>query len=331
MRDILARSLKLTARYATLTALIGVGALVALMAIDRWSAAGRNEMIARSHAEPAYGAPPGPFAGGRSITDLDVPKEATLFGERVPLENWELRQRFEREFYSNWNEASNLVIWWNRSGRYFPMIHKMLEEAGLPTDLEYLAVAESGLTNVKSPANANGFWQFIPGTAQRFGLRVDDLIDERLDPEKATKAAIAYFKYMKGVLPTWTLVAAGYNMGEDNVKTAMDWQHATSYWNLFINEETMRYVFRIAAIKELMAHGDKYGFDFGRLKPYHTPAVKYVTVNGPVSSISDWAQSQGYLYKDVKILNPWLAGRSIPAGTWQVALPLTDNDRPVVK
>src|ERR1044071_6629225 len=194
MREVVARTLKRSIQYGALSVLVGIGALVALMAIDRWSAAGRHDMIERSHAEPAYGAPPGPFAGGRSITDLEVPKEATLFGERIPLENWELRQRFEREFYSNWNEASNLVIWWNRSGRYFPMIHKMLEEAGLPTDLEYLAVAESGLTNVKSPANANGFWQFIPGTAQRFGLRVDDLIDERLDPEKATKAAIAYFK-----------------------------------------------------------------------------------------------------------------------------------------
>ena len=142
----------------------------------------------------------------------------------------------------------------------------MLKEADLPDDLKWLAVAESGLTNVKSPANANGMWQFIPGTAQRFGLRVDDAIDERLDPEKATKAAIAYFKFIKSSLPSWTLVAAGYNMGEDNVATAMQWQHATNYWNLYINEETMRYVFRIAAIKELMSHGEKYGLDFDHLK-----------------------------------------------------------------
>src|SRR5438045_2955867 len=261
MFQLLKRIARRTAQNVALAALVGIAVLVALMVADRWSAgrhAAHQAKDARTHIEPAYGEPqPGPFAGGRSITELDIPKEVTLFGEKIPLENWELRERFEREFYSNWNGGSNLVIWWKRSGRYFPMVRKMLADAGLPEDLVYLAVAESGLANVKSPANANGFWQFIPGTAQRFGLRVDDLIDERLDPEKATKAAIAYLKDMKTMLPSWTLVAAGYNMGEDNVKTAMDWQHAESYWNLFINEETMRYIFRIAALKELMSHGEK--------------------------------------------------------------------------
>ncbi|MDP4200589.1 MAG: lytic transglycosylase domain-containing protein [Bacteroidota bacterium] len=321
-------------RNLALGVVVSVGVLLALMVVDRWSAGHNALEISRTQAAPPFGEPgyaPGPFAGGRSITDLELPKEVSIFGERVPLENWEMRERFEREFYYNWNNASALVIWWNRSGRYFPMIHKMLEDAGLPTDLQYLAVAESGLANIKSPANANGFWQFIPGTAQRFGLRVDDLIDERLDPEKATRAAIAYFKYMKSMFSTWTLVAAGYNMGEDNVATAMQWQHAESYWNLNLNDETMRYVFRIAALKELMTHGDKYGLDFGHLKPYHTPAVKYASVTGPIASISDWAFGMGYLYKDVKVLNPWLAGRSIPSGTWQIALPLTEADRPVIR
>ncbi|HZK76421.1 MAG TPA: lytic transglycosylase domain-containing protein, partial [Candidatus Kapabacteria bacterium] len=188
-----------------------------------------------------------------------------------------------------------------------------------------------GLANVKSPANALGFWQFIPQTAQRFGLRVDDLIDERLDPEKSTHAAIAYFKYMKSLLPTWTLVAAGYNMGEENVLEAMQWQHAMSYWDLYLNDETMRYVFRIAAIKELMAHGAKYGLDFSRLTPDYVPEMKHVTVRGPIASIADWAFSQGFLYKDVKVLNPWLIGRSIPDGTFTIALPSTDEDRASVK
>ncbi len=321
---------KRSVRNLALGVVVSVGVLIALMVVDRWSAGQHALEISRTHAARVYG-DSGAFGGALSITALQLPKEVTLFGERLPIDNWAMRERFEREFYSNWKNANNLVIWWERSGRYFPMFHSMLEEAGLPTDLEYLAVAESGLENIKSPANANGFWQFIPGTAKRFGLRVDDLIDERLDPEKATRAAIAYFKYMKSILPTWTLVAAGYNMGEDNVMTAMQWQHATSFWNLYVNDETMRYIFRIAALKELMTHGDKYGLDFGNLKPYHTPAVKYVTVKGPVESISDMAFSMGYLYGDVKVLNPWLCSRSIPAGTWKIALPLTESDRPVVR
>ena len=326
-QTIMLNLVKRSARVLSQGVLVGLGVLVALMIVDRWNAGRYALEISRSHAEPAYG----PFSGGKSITDLDLPKEITIFGERVPLEKWEFRERFEREFYSNYGNAYNLVIWWERSGRAFPVIASMLKAAGLPEDLEYLAVAESGLTNVKSPANANGVWQFIPGTAQRFGLRVDDLIDERLDLVKSTKAAISYFQYMKSKFDTWTLVAAGYNMGEDNVATAMQWQHSTSYWNLFLNDETMRYVFRIAALKELMTHGDKYGLDFGHLRPFRTPGLRYVTVNGPISSISDWAFGQGYQYKDVKVLNPWLAGRSIPEGTWQIALPLTDEDRTTVK
>ena len=307
--------------------LLVLGILCILMVFDRWNESEYAITLARARFVAAN-----PSAALTNIiTDIEVPTDVTLFGERLPLENWEIRERFEREFYYNYNNAYQLVIWWERSGRYFPMVRAMLSNAGLPSDLAYLAVAESGLANVKSPANANGFWQFIPGTALRFRLRVDDLIDERLDPAKATRAAIAYFQFMKSELPIWTLVAAGYNMGEDNVLQAMQWQHATSYWNLYLNDETMRYVFRIAAIKELMTNAEKYGLDFQNLKPYRTPAVHYVSVTGPIASIADWAFSQGYLYKDVKVLNPWLIGRSIPAGSWQIALPLTDEDRATIK
>ena len=304
--------------------------LIIIAAIDRWNESKYAMAFARVHAttsNPLEASTP----SAHSITEIEVPTEVELFGERLPLANWEIRERFEREFYYNYNNAYQIVIWWKRSGRYFPLVHTMLENAGLPTDLEYLAVAESGLANVKSPANANGFWQFIPQTAQRFGLRIDDAIDERLDPEKATRAAIDYFKFMKSKLGAWTLVAAGYNMGEDNVAQAMQWQHTTNYWNLYINDETMRYVFRIAAIKELMTHADKYGLDFSHLQPYHTPAVRYQMVAGPITSIADWAYQQGFLYKDVKVLNPWLIGRSIPKGNYQIALPLSDGDRPTVK
>jgi membrane-bound lytic murein transglycosylase D len=320
------------AQRGALAALIIAGLLVVIVFIDRWNESQYAIELARIRAASHITNQISPSGmPDNIITEIQVPTDVTLFGERLPLENWEIRERFEREFYYNYNSAWQIVVWWKRSGRYFPMVHAMLESAGLPTDLEYLAVAESGLANVKSPANANGFWQFIPGTAKRFGLRVDDAIDERLDPAKATRAAIAYFKYMKSILPTWTLVAAGYNMGEDNVQQAMQWQHATSYWNLYVNDETMRYVFRIAAIKELMSHADKYGLDFSDLKPYRTPAVHYVTVSGPVASISDWAYQYGVLYKDVKVLNPWLIGRSIPSGTYQIALPLSEEDRATVK
>jgi len=316
---------KIGIKNIAIGALVGVAFLILFVIVDRWNAAQYSDQISKIHVQAPT------QTGAASIADLQVPQQVTLFGEQLPLDNWYIREQFERDFYYNWNNASSLIIWWQRSGKYFGMIEKMLKDAGLPDDLKYLAVAESGLVNVKSSANANGFWQFIPQTAQRFGLRVDDLIDERLDPVKSTTAAMAYFKYMKSMLPTWTLVAAGYNMGEVNVLQAMQWQHVTSYWDLYLNDETMRYVFRIAAIKELMLHGAKYGLDFSRLIPYRTPQIKRVAVHGPVASIADWAMEQGYLYKDVKVLNPWLIGRSIPTGTFTIALPSTDEDRASVK
>ncbi|SRR5579883_9410 len=305
--------------------LIAVALIVLVVVIDRFNAS--QYQLATTHST----VPSTPILTTKGITDIELPKELTIFGEPMPLDNWDIRERFEREFYYNWNNASQIVIWWQRSGRYFAGIEKMLRDAGLPTDLEYLAIAESGLANVKSPANANGFWQFIPQTAQRFGLRVDDLIDERLDPVKSTRAAVAYLKYMRSLLPSWTLVAAGYNMGEDNVAQALQWQHAGSYWDLFVNDETMRYVFRIAAIKELITHADRYGLNLSKLTPYRMPQVRYVAVRGPIASIADWAYSQGYLYKDIKVLNPWLIGRSIPSGTYNIAVPSTDEDRAAPK
>jgi len=308
-------------------AFIAILLLVVLAVMDRWNASMYAEKIAQIKIPPRA-----PASGSiATIADLPLPTEETLFGEQIPLGNWFIGQQYDREFYYNWNIASALLLWWQRSGIYFPMIEAELHKAGLPDDLKYLAVAESGLTNVKSSANANGFWQFIPQTAQRFGLRVDDLIDERLDPEKSTHAAIAYFQYMRTRLPSWPLVAAGYNMGEDNVATSMQWQHAESYWDLFVNDETMRYVFRIAAIKELMSHADRYGLYFDRLAPWRAPQVRHVTVHGPIASIADWAVEHGCLYKDIKVLNPWLVGRSIPNGTFEIALPATDNDRASIK
>jgi membrane-bound lytic murein transglycosylase D len=131
-------------------------------------------------------------------------------------------------------------------------------------------------------------------------------------------------------VPQWTMVAAGYNMGEGNVASVRQQQRQESYWNWYINEETMRYVYRIAAIKELMEHGEKYGLEFNRVKPFTLPETKTVSVNGPIASIADWALAQGYSYKDVKILNPWIVGRTLPSGNWQIDLPKDDDDRTTV-
>ncbi len=313
-------------RLLTYGILAGLVVLVVAMTLDRYTFS--EYALVESHAQSVH--EDAPTNAGLNVTQIQPPMTATIFGERIPLENWDIRERYEREFYYNFNNADQILLEWKRAQRLFPNVDKALAAAGLPSDLKYLAVAESGLKNVKSPANANGFWQFIPGTGITYGLRVDDLIDERLDPDKSTAAAVRYFQKMKRDLPTWTLVAAGYNMGEDNVRQAMDWQHQTSYWNLYLNDETMRYVFRVAVMKELLENGQKYGLNFAKTMPFRDVQTKTITVQGPIPSVSDWAQQQGYSYKDVKLLNPWIVARTLPAGSWTLKLPATDQDRATV-
>jgi hypothetical protein len=266
-----------------------------------------------------------------SITSISPPEEATLFGKKIPLQNWEIRERFEREFYYNYSNADQLLLWWKRLGRWEPMIDSMLSAAGLPQDFKYLMVAESGVRNVQSPAKANGFWQFIPPTAQKWGLRVDDEIDERLDPILSTQAAIRYLSKLKNQFNgDYFLVSASYNMSEDNVEEVLSYQHQSSFWNLYVNEETMRYLLRIAIIKEFFEHGARYGLHFESAMPYKMHSVKVVSVTGPIASIADWAVSQGYSYKDIKIYNPRFIARDIPKGTFEIRLPATDADRTTV-
>ncbi|MFI5263708.1 MAG: lytic transglycosylase domain-containing protein [Candidatus Kapaibacterium sp.] len=268
----------------------------------------------------------------KNITAITLPTEAYLFDKKLPFDNWEVHERFEREFYYNYTNADQLLLWWKRLKRWEPMIDSMLDSAGLSRDFKYLMIAESGIRNVQSPARANGYWQFIAPTAERWGLRVDSYIDERLDPVLSTQAAIRYLSKLKTQFNgDYLLVAASYNMGESGVEEALDEQKQSSFWNLYVNEETMRYPVRISVIKELLEHGPRYGFHFEKTTPYTMHSLKMVTVQGPVSSIADWALKQGYTYKDVKFFNPRFIAHSIPSGTYEIRLPATDADRTTVK
>ncbi len=267
----------------------------------------------------------------RNVTSITLPTELYLFGKKMPLENWDVRERFEREFYYNYTNSDQLLLWYKRLKRWEHIVDSSLDANKLDRDFKYLMVAESGVRNVESPAKANGFWQFIPPTAQLWGLRVDNDIDERLDPALSTAAAMRYLTKLRDEFHgDLLLTAAAYNMNETNVEQVLAYQHQTSYWNIFVNEETMRYIFRIAAIKELLEHGPRYGLRFPAVSPYLPWDIRYVSVSGPIESIADWAIEKGYSYKDVKIYNPWLIGRSIPSGNFQIALPATEKARTTI-
>lgn len=268
----------------------------------------------------------------RNITEVKPPQDAYLFEKKIPLDNWEVRERFEREFYYNYQNADQLVLWFKRLKRWEPMIDSMLDAAGLSRDFKYLMIAESGVRNVQSPAHANGYWQFIPGTAQHWGLRVDQYIDDRLDPILSTQAATHYLSKLKAEFSgDYVLCAAGYNMGEAGLEDALSEQHQSTFWNLYVNEETMRYPLRIAVIKEFLEHGARYGFHFENTVPYKRSMLKTINIQGPISSIADWAMKEGYTYKDVKIFNPRFIAHNIPQGSYEIRLPADDAARATVK
>jgi hypothetical protein len=237
----------------------------------------------------------------------------TFCGEKVPLDIPEVRERAEREFYLNLQTPGQLILYIKRAGRFFPLFEQMFKEEHVPDDLKYLAVAESALFMARSPKDAIGVWQFMEPTARSMGLRVDEFIDERRHVGKSTKAAIQYLKSGYSASKSWSLAAAGYNMGHGSVKENIDFQKGETFYDLFLNEETSRYILRIAIIKELMEHAKKYGLNISEEDIYKPSKVKTVKVDRPIVDLAEWAINNGTSYKDVKLLNPWILKRALPA------------------
>lgn len=235
-----------------------------------------------------------------------IPDSIWLCGELVPQSNWEVRERLERELLSNTYWQSNTLLLLKRSGKYFPMMDRILKEEGVPTDFKYLAVAESGLTNAVSPAGARGVWQFMKSTGEAYGLEINNEIDERYHLEKATRAACAYLKKAKAELGTWTLAAAAYNRGLYGVKRDLSSQKVDTYYDLYMNTETSRYVFRLIAYKLIMENPAKYGFNLKRGEYYTDVPTVNIAVDSTITDLAEFAIVNGTNYKTVRLLNPWI-------------------------
>jgi len=228
-------------------------------------------------------------------------------GEALPMDNFDVVERLDREILRNSYYHSNTLLILKRLQRFFPVIEPILAEHGVPNDLKYLAVIESDLTNAKSPAGARGMWQFMRGTAGDYRLEVNKEVDERYHVEKATHAACKYLKKYNEKFGSWTLAAAAYNMGARGLQNEMTAQRFDNYYDLNLNEETGRYVFRIVAIKEILNNPQNYGFDLGQQEAY-PPLHDFslVEVDGAVPSWGEFAKKYGTTYRMLKVYNPWL-------------------------
>lgn len=242
---------------------------------------------------------------------FEIPSQANFAGEKMPLHLLDVKERFDREMIVNTNLHGTTILTLKRAERFFPVIEPILKKNGIPDDFKYLCVIESTLSNAVSPAGASGFWQFMKGTAKDYGLVVDETIDERYDLVKATEKACQYFKDAKEKFGSWTLVAASYNRGMAGITRALDSQYVNDYYDLFLNQETSRYVFRIVALKEIMSNTDKYGFTIPKKEKYAPVKTKKVMVNYDIDDLALFAKDQGINYKLLKLYNPWLVNTNL--------------------
>ncbi len=251
------------------------------------------------------------FPQGYRIISPRVPDNLDFCGEEVPLENYEVYERIDRELVVNTYFHSATIIEMKRANRWFPVVEPILKANGIPDDFKYLMVAESGISNAVSPAGASGYWQFIEETALKYGLEVNSEIDERYNLEKSTEAACRYLHDADSLFGNWTMVAASYNMGFLNTQKQIERQKANNYYNLVLNSETSRYIARIVAIKEIMTHPPKYGFDIKEQDLYNQMPYKLVRISGPVDDLADFAFGYGINYKTLKLYNPWLRDNTL--------------------
>ena len=257
------------------------------------------------------------------ISSLRIPTAIELCGERVPVENQEVRERFEKELLLSLWDRPQVILWLKRSRRYMPTIEQMLKENGLPEDLKYVAVAESALRpHVRSGRGARGFWQFMAGTGRKYGLAINRRIDERRNLFASTRAAIQYFKDLHKTFGSWTLAIAAFNMGEVGLMTEMMEQDTDNYYALYLPLETQRFVFRILSVKMIFSDPARYGFRLNEEDYYPPLTFDRVEVTCeremPIQVI---AKAAGTHFKVIKDLNPEIRGHYLAKGSHNILVP----------
>ncbi len=235
-----------------------------------------------------------------------LPDTMSFAGEKVPLSTYYVHEGLDLEVITNMYRHSSTMLYFKRANRYFPIIEPILKKNGIPSDFKYLCVIESGLTNATSPAKAQGFWQFIPSTGANYGLTVNDEIDMRNNLTASTEAACKYIRSLYNKFHSWTAAAAAYNCGENGLARRISKQSTDNYYDLWLNSETSRYVYRILAMKLIMQNPQKYGFHLRQCDLYPPIPTRAATLSGQNVDLYEFARSNGTSYKMLRMLNPWI-------------------------
>lgn len=247
------------------------------------------------------------------IQPVDLKASYNFAGEELPLDNFDVKERLDREMHVNTFWQSSTILNIKNAAKYFPLMERTLKEYGIPEDFKYLAVAESAFRHASSPAGARGFWQFLKPAAREMGLEVNADIDERYHLELATKAACEYILQNKKRFGSWTLAAAAYNTGPTRLSSEMESQKESSYYDLNLSDETMRYIFRIVSLKEIMTHPNDYGIRID-VDDIYTPLDDYkvLEVDYQIDDLAEFAHENGITYRMLKVYNPWMRTGKLP-------------------
>lgn len=263
------------------------------------------------------------------VVNPSIPSSVKFAGRKIDLDPIHMWERLDRELTAITYTHGNTLLAIKRANRYFPVLAPILKKNGLPADMIYLAVIESTLNpRALSPAKAAGLWQLMPATGKEYGLEVNDDVDERYDPVKATEAASRYLKNAYAKYGNWESVAASYNGGMARISKELGAQQAESAFNLYLADETMRYIFRMLAMKLIMENPSAYGFNLTADQLYQPIVYKTVEVSGPVDDWAAWAKEQGIDYLTLREHNPWIRSKSLPnktGKTYKVNIPSRDS------
>lgn len=307
--------------YLLIGALVGIGVITVLSSKP-------DSPTVHDQSSPDTLRTLGAEAGLVKYYAIKLPKDLAFAGEPVPLNDFEVKERLDRELLVNTYWHSNTLQNLKLANRWFPVIDSVFKAYGVPLDFKYIALAESGLRNVTSPAGAEGVWQFLPETARHFDLRVDEQIDERYDTEKATVAAAKYFLEAYKRFGDWTLAAASYNAGIGKIEGSLKQQGVDSYYDLYLSNETSRYVFRVLAFKVIYENTEKFGFMLDEEDLYDPLAYKTVTVDTTINNLAGFATQLNTNYKMLKYYNPWLKNSSLlvkKGESYTLRLPKSDS------
>ena len=255
----------------------------------------------------------------------DIPMSINFAGENVSFDRLDMAERLDRELISIIYGQTTTELCFKRANRYFPALAKILKEQGVPLDFLYLAVTESSMDySAYSSAKAAGLWQLLAGTGRDYGLEVSDEVDERYDPEKSTVAACKYLKSAYKKYGHWPTVAASYNAGMQKISNELSKQRVDNSFDLYLVQETSRYVFRIMAYKLLMESPKRYGYRFSRKNLWQPVDYTTVDVTGSVASWIDWAKDKGLTYAQLREANPWIRSTKLTNAsgkTYKVRIP----------